>query len=75
MMIHASSVYMIKLEDYNFKFWIIICYSAFSLILGTSVLPFNVRCLLVDHQASDAKEYGEDLVGSKIKVWWPQDRA
>ncbi|KAF8035749.1 hypothetical protein BT93_C1699 [Corymbia citriodora subsp. variegata] len=26
-------------------------------------------------EASDAKEYGEDLVGSKIKVWWPQDRA
>ncbi|XP_048133535.1 sister chromatid cohesion protein PDS5 homolog C-like isoform X2 [Rhodamnia argentea] len=26
-------------------------------------------------EVSDAKEYGEDLVGSKIKVWWPQDRA
>lgn len=23
---------------------------------------------------SDAKSYGEDLVGSKIKVWWPLDK-
>ncbi|KAK4747071.1 hypothetical protein SAY87_026108 [Trapa incisa] len=24
---------------------------------------------------SDAKEYGEDLVGSKVKIWWPKDKA
>ncbi|XP_031373588.1 titin homolog isoform X2 [Punica granatum] len=25
-------------------------------------------------EASDAKEYGEELVGTKVKVWWPQDK-
>ncbi|KAM1088504.1 hypothetical protein ACFX19_016613 [Malus domestica] len=24
---------------------------------------------------SDDKDYGEDMVGSKIKVWWPKDRT
>lgn len=25
-------------------------------------------------KASDVKEYGENLVGSKVKVWWPDDQ-
>ncbi|KAK4775208.1 hypothetical protein SAY86_010143 [Trapa natans] len=28
-----------------------------------------------EKEASDAKGYGEDLVGSKVKVWWPKDKA
>ncbi|TYI80046.1 hypothetical protein E1A91_D05G064000v1 [Gossypium mustelinum] len=26
------------------------------------------------HMASDSMEYGENLVGLKVKVWWPKDR-
>ncbi|CAM8966448.1 unnamed protein product [Rhodiola kirilowii] len=26
-------------------------------------------------QPEDGKEYGEELVGSRIKVWWPQDKV
>ncbi|KAK8602607.1 hypothetical protein V6N13_057762 [Hibiscus sabdariffa] len=26
-------------------------------------------------KASDSMEYGENLVGLKVKVWWPKDRA
>ncbi|KAL4298281.1 hypothetical protein GQ457_12G019870 [Hibiscus cannabinus] len=26
-------------------------------------------------KASDSMEYGENLVGLKVKVWWPEDRA
>ncbi|CAK9178635.1 unnamed protein product [Ilex paraguariensis] len=26
-----------------------------------------------EEQASEAAEYGENLVGSKVKVWWPKD--
>ncbi|KAJ4848173.1 hypothetical protein Tsubulata_049945 [Turnera subulata] len=25
-------------------------------------------------KVSDAKEYGENVVGAKVKVWWPKDR-
>ncbi|XP_039007782.1 protein IWS1 homolog isoform X2 [Hibiscus syriacus] len=27
-----------------------------------------------DNEASDSMEYGENLVGLKVKVWWPKDR-
>jgi hypothetical protein len=25
-------------------------------------------------QGSDIKEFDENVVGSKVKVWWPKDR-
>lgn len=25
-------------------------------------------------QASETLEYGDNLIGSKVKVWWPKDR-
>jgi hypothetical protein len=25
-------------------------------------------------QAPDIKEFDENVVGSKVKVWWPKDR-
>ncbi|KAK8509357.1 hypothetical protein V6N13_062408 [Hibiscus sabdariffa] len=29
----------------------------------------------IKDKASDSMEYGENLVGLKVKVWWPKDRA
>lgn len=36
--------------------------------------PVSDRWKLV-YQGSDTKDYGKELVGSKVKVWWPDDKA
>lgn len=40
--------------------------------------PFFGRLLhteLIPWQASDLQSHGEDLVGSRVRVWWPIDKA